>query len=101
MGLSVTVEVDDYEEPAEAKASIFERIGYTGLFKVVWQATPNLSVLTLPYGLWVYGAFLRQSSNLRELLRLHDYACHVSWVYRSFRPRYYRAATALKKYGIS
>jgi len=81
--------------------SIFERIGWTGLLKLVWKATPVfLRPFTLPYNLWVYGSFCRQSSNLRELLRLHDYQCHESYVYRLLRPRYSLAVDYLASYGL-
>lgn len=82
-------------------ASIYDEIGWRGLLNVVWSATPYpLRFLALPYGLCIYGNFLKGSSNLQQLLGAHAREYTSSKVFRLFRPRFRKAKLILSTYGI-
>jgi hypothetical protein len=82
--------------------SIYDAIGWPGLVYVVWNSTPRpLRILALPYGLCVYGHFLKGSSNLRQLFSVHAREYMHSKVFRAFRPRYHKVETVLRTYGIN
>ena len=72
--------------------NIYEKIGWTGLLKVVWNS--------MPYGLSTYKNFLKGSSNLRQLLGIHSREYMTSKIFRLLRPRYHKAKYVLKAYGI-
>ncbi|MHC4436838.1 MAG: hypothetical protein ACYS3S_05720 [Planctomycetota bacterium] len=81
--------------------SIYDKIGWTGLFKVVWSSMPYpLRIVALPYGLSIYGDFLRGSANLDQLLCVHSREYMSSKLFRVLRPRYRRVKGILKSYGI-
>jgi hypothetical protein len=83
------------------RTSIYDEIGWTGLFNVVWNSTPYpLRFVALPYGLRIYGSFLRGSSNLQQLLGAHARQYMSSRLFRVFRPRYHRVKCVLRDYGI-
>jgi hypothetical protein len=81
--------------------SIYDEIGWAGLLNVVWNSTPYpLRFFALPYGLCIYGNFLKASSNLHQLLSVHARRYTSSIVFRLFRPRYRRVQRILETYGI-
>lgn len=81
--------------------SIYDAIGWPGLVHVVWNSTPHfLRLLALPYGLCVYGHFLKGSSDLRQLFSVHAREYMHSKVFRMFRPRYHKVEDVLRTYGI-
>ena len=83
------------------RKSIYDKIGWTGLLNVVWNSMPYpLKIIALPYGLSVYGDFLRGSANLDQLLVVHSREYMSSKLFRLFRPRYHRVKYVLKSYGI-
>ncbi|MHC4425293.1 MAG: hypothetical protein ACYSYV_04250 [Planctomycetota bacterium] len=83
------------------RTSIYDEIGWTGLLNVVWNSTPYpLRVFALPYGMHVYGSFLKGSSNLQQLLGIHAREYMSSKLFRLFRPRYRRVSRVLRAYGI-
>jgi len=83
------------------QVSIYFRIGRIGLLKVVWKSTPFiLRSVALPYGLHVYGSFLRSSCSLQDVLSLHSRKYMASRAFRLLRPRYHRARDVLAMYGI-
>jgi hypothetical protein len=83
------------------RTSIYDVIGWTGLFNVVWSSTPYpLRVVALPYGLHIYGNLLRGSSNLQQLLGVHAREYMSSKWFRLFRPRFHRVKSVLRNYGI-
>ena len=82
--------------------SIYDAIGWPGLLHVVWNSTPRpLRIFALPYGLCVYGHFLKGSSNLRQLFSVHAREYMHSKVFRAFRSRYHKVESVLRAYGIS
>ena len=83
------------------RTSSYDEIGWTGLFNVVWSSTPYpLRFVALPYGLRIYGNFLKGSSNLQQLLGAHARQYMSSRLFRLFRPRYRRVRRVLSGYGI-
>jgi hypothetical protein len=81
--------------------SIYDKIGWTGLLHVVWNSMPYpFKILALPYGLRIYGDFLKGSSTLSQLLCVHSRQYMSSKAFRLLRPRYHRAKYVLKAYGI-
>lgn len=83
------------------KSSIYDVIGWSGLLNVVWYSTPlSLRLFAFPYGIRVYGNFLKGSSNLRQLLGIHTRRYMSSRAFRLFRPRYHKVEWYLKNYGI-
>jgi len=83
------------------RTSIYDEIGWRGLLKVVWKSTPYpLRLFSLPYGLHIYGNFLKGSSNLEQLLGVHSSQYMSSKMFRLFRPRYRKVKYVLKTYGI-
>ena len=83
------------------RTSIYDVIGWTGLFNVVWSSTPYpFRVVALPYGLRIYRNFLKGSSNLQQLLGVHAREYMSSKLFRLFRPRFHRVRSVLKSYGI-
>ena len=81
--------------------SIYDKIGWTGLFNVVWSSMPYpLRFVALPYGLSIYGDFLKGSANLDQLLVVHSREYMASKLFRFLRPRYHRVKCILKSYGI-
>jgi hypothetical protein len=81
--------------------SIYDAIGWPGLLNVVWNSTPYpLRFVSLPYGLYIYGSFLKASSNLQQLLSVHAGRYMSSTAFRLFRPRYSRVQRILRSYGI-
>jgi hypothetical protein len=84
------------------KNSIYEVIGWSGLFNVVWNSSPRfIRWFTLPYGLRVYGSFLRGSTDLRQLLGIHTRQYMSSRMFRLFRPRFHKVEYFLRNYGIN
>lgn len=82
--------------------SIYDEIGWAGLLNVVWNSSPRfLRLFTLPYGLRVYGSFLRGSTNLRQLLGIHTRQYMSSRMFRLFRPRFHKVEYFLRNYGIN
>lgn len=79
--------------------SLLDRIGYMGLFEVVFRATKFGSLLTLPYGLFVYRGFLNNSISLEDLFEQHRdrYEDPGSKFFRKHRPSYNIARTILKE----
>ena len=77
--------------------SIYDRIGFTGLLDVVWNATPIFFGVPTIYSLCVYPRLLKKSSNLDELLELHSIKHNSSKFYRWFRPRFHTAEEILKE----
>jgi hypothetical protein len=83
------------------RTSIYDIIGWTGLFRVVWNSTPPpVRLVALPYGLRIYGHFLKGSSNLQQLLGVHSREYMCSRLFRLLRPRYHRVKSVLLSYGI-
>ncbi|KPL21033.1 MAG: hypothetical protein AMJ75_10755 [Phycisphaerae bacterium SM1_79] len=83
------------------RRSIYDAIGWAGLFRVVWNSTPYpMKFFALPYGLCVYGHFLKGSSDLRQLFSVHAREYMQSKMFRLFRPRYHRVENVLRTYGI-
>lgn len=81
--------------------SIYDKIGWTGLLNVVWNSMPYpLRFFALPYGLRVYGSFLKGSANLNQLLCVHSSEYMSSKLFRFLRPRYHKVKGVLKAYGI-
>ena len=81
--------------------SIYDKIGWTGLLNVVWYSMPYpLRVVALPYGLSIYGDFLKASANMDQLLCVHSREYMSSKLFRLLRPRYHRVKCILKSYGI-
>ena len=81
--------------------SIYDKIGWTGLLNVVWNSMPYpLRFLALPYGLRVYGSFLKGSANLHQLVGMHSSEYMSSKLFRLLRPRYHKVKGVLKAYGI-
>ena len=87
---------------AEGRKSIYSRIGFKGLFDVVYHSSPKLFFpLSVPYGLKVYKGILKGSANLEEVLRKHEDRYIDSRKFRLLRPRFRKARAVLKeKYGI-
>ena len=82
--------------------SIYDKIGWSGLFSIVWNSTPRpLRLVALPYSLSVYGNFLKGSTTLRQLLGVHTRRYMSSRVFRFFRPRYHKVEYFLRSYGIN
>jgi len=82
--------------------AIYGRIGFLGLFNVVWNSTPIvLKPFTLPYGLWVYHSLMIQSQTLLQLQNLHGVMCEKSFLYRLLRPRFRKAQKVLRNYDLS
>ena len=83
------------------RKSIYDQIGWTGLLNVVWNSMPYpLRIFALPYGLRVYGSFLKGSANLHQLLGVHSSEYMSSKLFRLLRPRYHKVKCVLKAYGI-
>ena len=83
------------------RKSIYDKIGWTGLFNVVWNSMPYpLRFIALPYGLRIYGDFLKGSANLHQLLSVHSREYMSSKLFRLLRPRYHKVKHLLKGYGI-
>lgn len=83
------------------RTSIYDKIGWTGLLNVVWNSMPYpLRILALPYGLHIYGDFLKGCANTNQLLGVHSREYMSSKVFRLLRPRYHKAKYILKAYGI-
>ena len=83
------------------RKSIYDKIGWTGLLNVVWYSMPYpLRIVALPYGLSIYGSFLKGSANLDQLLCVHSREYMSSKIFRLLRPRYHKAKYLLKSYGI-
>jgi len=81
--------------------SIYDKIGWTGLLNVVWNSLPYpLKFVAFPYGLSIYGDFLKVSANLDQLLGVHSREYMSSKIFRALRPRYHRVKAILKSYGI-
>jgi hypothetical protein len=81
--------------------SIYDKIGWTGLFNVVWNSMPSpMKYVALPYGLRTYKHFLKGSANLHQLLGVHSSEYMSSRLFRLLRPRYHKAKYVLKSYGI-
>ena len=81
--------------------SIYDKIGWTGLFDVVWNSMPYpLRIVALPYGLRIYGDLLKGSANLHQLMSVHSSEYMSSKLFRLLRPRYHRVKYVLKAYGI-
>ena len=85
----------------EKRKNIYDKIGWTGLLNVVWNSMPfPLKIFALPYGLRVYGSFLKESANLHQLLDAHSSEYEYSKFFRFLRPRYHKVKYVLKTYGI-
>jgi hypothetical protein len=83
------------------RTSIYDVIGWTGLLNVVWRSTPYpMRVVALPYGLRIYGSFLKGSSNLQQLLGVHAREYMSSKWFRLLRPRFHRVRSVLQAYGF-
>ena len=83
------------------RKSIYDKIGWTGLFNVVWNSMPYpLRFVALPYGLHIYGDLLKGSANLHQLLGVHSREYMSSKLFRLLRPRYHKVKCVLKSYGI-
>ena len=83
------------------RESIYDRIGWAGLFNVVWNSMPYpLRFFALPYALHVYGDFLKGSADLHQLLCVHSREYMSSKIFRLLRPRYHKVKYLLKGYGI-
>ena len=83
------------------RKSIYDKIGWMGLLNVVWSSLPYpLRFIALPYGLSIYGDFLKGSANLDQLLCVHSREYMSSKLFRALRPRYHRVKGILKSYGI-
>ena len=83
------------------RKSIYDKIGWKGLLNVVWNSVPYpLRVFALPYGLSVYGDFLKITANLDQLLCVHSREYMSSKIFRMLRPRYHKVKYVLKNYGI-
>ena len=83
------------------RKSIYDKIGWMGLLNVVWSSLPYpLRFIALPYGLSIYGDFLKGSANLGQLLCVHSREYMSSKLFRALRPRYHRVKGILKSYGI-
>jgi len=77
-------------------SSLFERIGWRGLFLVVWRSTPfPLRLIAFPYGLLVYRGLLEACNESNYLYTLHVAKYQSSRVFKLLRPRYHRVATVL------
>ncbi len=83
------------------RKSIYDKIGWTGLLNVVWNSMPYpLRFVALPYGLRIYGDFLKGTANLHQLLGVHSNEYMSSKLFRLLRPRYHKVKCVLKAYGI-
>ena len=80
--------------------SIYNKIGFLGLLNVVWNSTPLLDNILLPYNLAVYHNILKRSSKLEQVLDRHTSKYKHSLLFRLCRPRYHEARELLIKYGI-
>lgn len=83
------------EKPAPV-SSLFERIGWRGLFLVVWRATPlPLRLVAFPYGVLVYHALLTVADKPDYLYTLHVDKYQSSLAFKLLRPRYHRVKRVL------
>ena len=81
--------------------SIYDKIGWTGLFNVVWNSTPYpVKIIALPYSLCIYRGFLKGSVSIHQVLVMHSKRYLSSRLFRLLRPRYHKAKHFLKYYGI-
>ena len=77
--------------------SLFDRIGWHGLFLVVWRSTPvPLRLVALPYGILVYRKLLAACSDSNSLYTLHVQQYEASLLFRLLRPRYRRVDDTLR-----
>ena len=77
-------------------SSLFERIGWRGLFLVVWRSTPfPLRLVAFPYGVLVYHNLLTATSKPDYLYTLHVDKYQSSMAFKLLRPRYHRVAGVL------
>ena len=77
--------------------SLFERIGWRGLFLVVWRSTPfPVRLVAFPYGVLVYRSLLDACNGSDDLYTLHVTKYQSSWVFKLLRPRYHKVATVLQ-----
>jgi hypothetical protein len=82
--------------PTSAR-SLFERIGWRGLFLVVWRSTPfPLRLVAFPYGVLVYRSFLVACNKQDDLYTLHVDKYRSSWAFKLLRPRYHKVANVLE-----
>lgn len=85
-------------------ASIYQRIGFSGLVDVVLKSTPvihKLTIIPLVYDIFIYKNFLEKSHNLDELLSRHSDKYHTSRVFKLLRPKYGEAKyVLLSRYNI-
>lgn len=93
----------NFRSPKHEKESIYSQIGFRGLFDVVYHSSPKLLFpISIPYGLDVYGKILRGSTNLDDVLRMHENEYIDSIKFRALRPKYRKVKTILKnKYAIN
>lgn len=86
------------EGPSQPDQNLLLKIGFTGLFRLVWRSMPGgLGIAAFPYGIVVYGRLLRASTSLAELRELHERKFAGSLAFRMFRPRYTEASRVLEK----
>jgi hypothetical protein len=70
--------------------NLLKRIGWKGLFLVVWRSTPfPLRLIVLPYGLLVYRRLLAGCNDSNSLYTLHVQKFQSSYVFKLLRPRYH------------
>jgi len=82
--------------PPSYASSLFERIGWRGLFLLVWRSTPfPLRLVAFPYGVLVYRSFLVACSKSDYLYTLHVDKYRSSWVFKVLRPRYHKVTALL------
>ncbi|MHA1395864.1 MAG: hypothetical protein ACTSRZ_20365 [Promethearchaeota archaeon] len=68
--------------------SIYKKIKFGGLIKIVWKSAPN--IFAFPYGLYEYRKILKKSSTLEEVFKLHSKKYFDSGLFRLGRPKYHK-----------
>jgi len=82
---------------AAAAKTLLKKIGWKGLFLVVWRSTPfPLRLIALPYGLLVYRRLLASCHDPNSLYTLHVQKHQSSYAFKLFRPRYRRVSRVLE-----
>ena len=75
--------------------NIYERIGFKGLVKVVFESS---NLLSFPYYLYVYHNILTRSRTLRDVLGYHDNVYFSP--FGDLRPKYGKVRKVLEEYEI-
>ena len=77
--------------------NLLKKIGWKGLFLVVWRSTPfPLRLIALPYGLLVYRGLLASCNDSNSLYTLHVQKYQSSYVFKLLRPRYHKVSGMLE-----